>query len=113
ACGGAVREAGSTREHRRRLAAAGGLVLGLEAAAGGAPGAVAQKGGNLTSVHLGTKPADHRAQRSLPIAKLLGDIVQATPFDEEGTERFVLAVVGRHRGQKKNTAARAHYKPTQ
>jgi len=86
-------------------------VLGREAAAGGAPGTVAQKGGGLASLHLGTKPADHRAQRGLPIAKLLGDILQATPFDEEGTERFVLAVLGRNRCKKETAAARVIHEP--
>jgi hypothetical protein len=60
---------------------------------------------------LGTKPADHRAQRGLPIAKLLGDIVQATPFHEEGTQRFVLAVIGRNRFKKEATAARVIHAP--
>ena len=62
-------------------------------------------------MHLGTKPADHRAQRGLPIAKLPGDILQATPFDEEGTERFVLAVIGRNRFKKETTAARVIHEP--
>jgi hypothetical protein len=86
-------------------------VLWLEAAAGGAPGAVAQKGGDLASVHLGTKPADHRAQRGLLIAAVLGDIVQATAFDEEGTQRFVLAVIGRNRFKKETAAARVIHEP--
>ena len=62
-------------------------------------------------MHLGTKPTDHRAQRGLPIAKLLGDIVQATPFNEEGTQRFVLAVIGRNRCKKETTAARVIQEP--
>ncbi len=85
--------------------------MGLEAAAGVAPGAVAQKGGDRASVHLGTQPADHRAQRGLPIAKLLGDILQATSFNAEGTQRFVLAVIGRNRFKKETAAARVIHEP--
>ena len=62
-------------------------------------------------MHWGTKPADHRAPRGLPIAKLLGDIVQATPCNEEGTQRFVLAVRGRNRCTKETTAARVIQAP--
>ena len=57
-------------------------------------------------MHLGAKPADHGAQRGLLIAELLGDVLQATPFDEEGTQRFVLAVIGRSWFKKETTAAR-------
>jgi hypothetical protein len=60
---------------------------------------------------VGTTPADHRAQRGLPRAKLLGDIVQATPFNAEGTQRFVLAVRGRNRFKKETTAARVIHEP--
>jgi hypothetical protein len=42
---------------------------------------------------------------------LLGDILQATPFNAEGTQRFVLAVRGRNRFQKKTTAARVIHEP--
>jgi len=41
----------------------------------------------------------------------LGDIVQATPFNEEGTERFVLAMIGRNRFKKKTAAARVIHEP--
>src|SRR5207237_9265655 len=40
-----------------------------------------------------------------------GDILQATPFDEEGTERFVLAVIGRNRFKKETAAARGIHEP--
>ena len=62
-------------------------------------------------MHLGTKPADHRAQRGLLIAELLGDIVQATAFDEEGPQRFVLAVIGRNRCKKETAAVRVIHAP--
>jgi hypothetical protein len=60
---------------------------------------------------LGTTSADQRAQRGRPIAKLLGDIVPATPCNEEGTQRFVLAVIGRHWFKKATTAARVIHAP--
>jgi hypothetical protein len=37
--------------------------------------------------------------------------VQATPFHEDGTERFVLAVIGRNRCKKETTAARVSHEP--
>jgi hypothetical protein len=42
---------------------------------------------------------------------VLGDIVQATAFDEEGTQRFVLAVIGRNRFKKETAAARVIHEP--
>ena len=62
-------------------------------------------------MHLCAKPADHGAHRGLLIAKLLGDVLQVTPFDEEGTQRFVLAVIGLNRFKKETAAARVIHEP--
>src|SRR5215510_15867535 len=99
------------REYRRRRWSPGKRGLGFEVAAEVAPVAVAQKGGGLASLHLCAKPADQGAQRGLLIAELLGDVLQATPFDEEGTQRFVLAVIGLNRFKKETAAARIIHEP--
>ena len=49
--------------------------------------------------------------RSEGMTELLGDIVQATPFDKEGPQRFVLAVIGRNRFKKETAAARVIHAP--
>ena len=86
-------------------------MLRLAAAAGVVPVVVAQKGRSFASLHLGAKPADHGAQRGLLIAKLLGDVLQATPVDEEGTQRFVLAVIGLNRFKEETAAASVIHAP--
>jgi hypothetical protein len=45
------------------------------------------------------------------LAALLGAIVQATAFDAEGPQRFVLAVRGRNRFKKETAAARVIHEP--
>jgi len=53
---------------------------------------VPRKGGNSVFTTPRSKVADHVTQGVVAVAGLLGDLLEGTPLDEIGAERFIAAV---------------------
>jgi hypothetical protein len=60
-----------------------------------------QKGAKVIRLHLTPKLRDHHRQGRFLITKLLSDFFQWSPFDKESAQRFILAVIGLSRFEKK------------